>query len=66
MTKEQRQIDSWLKSHGNMKFRLDMFPETACHYLITYENGDTYESQVVGPTSGWHTEIKINGVIWQA
>lgn len=58
-------IDAWLKSHEGQRMHFDIFPDSNCHYRITFENGDKYEAEIVDDSIDWHTRIVINGEIWQ-
>ena len=68
-----QQIAGWVYERGNMKRRYDCMND-GDHYLLTFENGETYEYKTTYDR-GWSAktaEIKLNGItanitkyIWQ-
>lgn len=59
--KTMQEIREWCNEHVTMKSRLDYYTGAADHYILTFENGDTYEYNDRGDAWKKTVEIKLNG-----
>lgn len=59
--KTLQEIREWCNEHAEMRSRLDYYTGADDHYILTFENGDTYEYHSRGNYWKKTVEVKLNG-----